>query len=116
MTNNELVHAVLTVIDAKDWSRLATLITPDIVYDRPGYPTLRGAADLLHFYRHTRVVADGRHHLDSLLTDERTGFCWGRFEGVTRAGEPIAEIFADWYEFQDGRISRRRTFFYRPAI
>lgn len=36
MTNNELVHAVLTVIDAKDWSRLATLITPDIVYDQIG--------------------------------------------------------------------------------
>lgn len=116
LTNDKLVHTILTVIDAKDWSRLATLVTPDIVYDRPGYSTLCGATEFLRFYTHTRVVAEGQHQLDSLLTDERIGFCWGRFEGVTRAGEPIAEIFADWYEFQGGRISRRRTFFYRPAI
>lgn len=114
--NNELVRTVLTVIDARDWPRLATLITPDIVYDRPGYPTLCDAEELLHFYTHVRVVGQGRHRLDSLLTDERTGFCWGHFEGVTRDGAPIAEVFADWYEFADGRISRRRTFFYRPAI
>lgn len=116
LTNDELVRAILTVIDDRDWARLATLVTPDIVYDRPGYPTLCGVADFLRFYRETRVVAEGQHRLDSLITNERTGFCWGHFEGVTRTREPINEIFADWYEFQDGRIHRRRTFFYRPAI
>lgn len=116
LANDELVRTVLTVIDARDWSTLATLVTPDVVYDRPGYPTLCGAPELMNFYRHVRVIARGQHRLDSLLTNERTGFCWGHFEGVARDGDPIAEIFADWYQFEDGKISRRRTFFYRPAI
>jgi uncharacterized protein len=114
--HDNLVRNILSIIDARDWPGLAALITPDIVYDRPGYPTLCGATDFMHFYTHVRMIADGRHRLDSLLTNELTGFCWGHFEGVTRGGHPIAEIFADWYEFENGRIRRRRTFFYRPAI
>jgi len=113
---DELVRRLLNSVDAKDWVELATLVTPDVVYDRPGYRTLNGLAEFMDFYTHIRVVADGRHRLDSLLTDERTGFCWGHFDGTNRDGEPIAEVFADWYQFEDGRISRRRTFFYRPAI
>lgn len=115
-TNDDLVRTVLTIIDEQDWPKLATLITPDVVYDRPGYPTLCGATDFMHFYTHIRVIADGRHRLTSLLTNEHTGFCWGHFEGITKAGDPIAEIFADWYQFSNGKLRARRTFFYRPAI
>lgn len=114
--HEELVRNFLTVIDAKNWAELATLVTPDVVYDRPGYRTLCGAAEFIDFYTHVRVIADGRHRLDSLLTNEQAGFCWGHFEGTNRDGEPIAEIFADWYQFDGGKVSRRRTFFYRPAI
>jgi ketosteroid isomerase-like protein len=114
--HDELVRKLLTVIDARDWAELATLVTPDVVYDRPGYRTLCGVDEFLDFYLNVRVIADGRHRLDSLLTNESNGFCWGHFGGSSRTDEPISEIFADWYQFADGKVRGRRTFFYRPAI
>lgn len=116
LADDELIRTILRTIDAAAWNALEKLVTPDIVYDRPGYPTLRGVAAFINFYTHTRVVATGQHRLDSVLTDGRTGFCWGHFAGVTRDGQPISEVFADWYQFDSGRVSRRRTFFFRPAI
>lgn len=73
-------------------------------------------ADLLAFYEHTRVIAGGTHHLESLLTDDKQGFCWGTFVGVSHSGATLSETFADWYEFDGDRVRRRRSFFYRPAI
>lgn len=114
--HDDLVHRLLTVIDRRDWRQLAGLVTEDVSYDRPGYPTINGVEELLHFYRHTRVIAGGTHRLESLLTDDKQGFCWGTFDGVSRSGEPLSETFADWYEFEAGRVRRRRSFFFRPAI
>ncbi len=114
--HDELVRRFLSVIDARDWAELAALVTADVVYDRPGYRTLCGVDEFMDFYRNVRVIARGRHRLDSLLTDASTGFCWGHFDGADRAGEPITELFADWYRFEDGKVRERRTFFYRPAI
>jgi len=114
--HDDLVRRLLTVIDLADWSALAELVTEDICYDRPGYPTIRGVRELLEFYRHTRIVGSGKHQLDQLLTDDTQGFCWGSFVGVSRSGQPIDEVFADWYAFAEHRISRRRSFFFRPAI
>ncbi|MFC0105200.1 nuclear transport factor 2 family protein [Kibdelosporangium aridum] len=116
MMRDHLVQRLLKVIDLRDWDQLGTLVTDDVRYDRPGYPTIHGVAQLLDFYRHTRVIADGRHKLESLLTDQTQGFCWGSFEGISRSGEPLFELFADWYVFEADRICRRRSFFYKPAI
>ena len=114
--HDALISGLLTAIDDRDWPLLAGLVTADIRYDRPGYPTISGVHDLLHFYRHTRIIADGKHQLERVLTGDEQGFCWGTFEGVSKSGLPLNETFADWYEFTGNRVSRRRSFFYRPAI
>ncbi len=114
--HDDLVRRLLTVIDLRDWRELATLVTEDVRYDRPGYPTLDGVAEFLDFYRHTRMIAGGEHRLESLLTAPTHGFCWGVFEGVSHSGEPLSELFADWYEFTGEQVCRRRSFFFRPAI
>jgi ketosteroid isomerase-like protein len=113
---DDLVRRLLTVIDLRDWRELATLVTEDVRYDRPGYPTIDGHVEFMRFYRHTRIIADGKHRLESLLTAPTHGFCWGVFEGVSRGGEPLCELFADWYEFDGDRVRLRRSFFFRPGI
>jgi uncharacterized protein len=115
-SHDSLVQRLLTVIDQRDWIQLASLVTDDVRYDRPGYPTIQGVRELLEFYRHTRIIADGKHRLESLLTDDTQGFCWGSFEGVSRSGEPLNEVFADWYVFERDKVCRRRSFFFKPAI
>ncbi|GIF51427.1 hypothetical protein DFJ67_5155 [Asanoa ferruginea] len=111
-----LISALLHAVDRRDWPALGDLVTPDVVYDRPGYPTIRGVDEWLTFYRMTRIVATGQHRLVRVLADDAQGFCWGEFTGTTRGGQPVDVRFADWYAFRDGRVCQRRTFFYEPAI
>lgn len=51
--NDALISRPLTAIDDRDWPLLAGLVTADIRYDRPGYPTISGVRELLYFYRNT---------------------------------------------------------------
>ncbi|GAA0409450.1 hypothetical protein Acor_36510 [Acrocarpospora corrugata] len=115
-TNEELIRRLFTAIDTSDWSALRSLVTADVVYDRPGFATIDGVDDLCDFYLKRRPIASGVHDLQSLMGDHHQGFCWGRFHGLSRQGAPLEELFADWFEFKDGRVHRRRTFFYRSAI
>lgn len=104
-------------IDARDWDALAACFAEDVVYERPGYEPLVGRDRVMRFYREERVVAAGEHSLDRVLIDGDGGACWGRYVGVHRDGSPIDERFADVYTVDArGRITTRRSFFYRPAI
>ncbi|MGI5241352.1 nuclear transport factor 2 family protein [Dactylosporangium sp. CA-139066] len=111
-----LMADLLTVIDRRDWAGLAGLVTGDVVYHRPGCPPIEGADAFVAFYRRRCIVSAGRHHVDRCVAAGGQGFCWGRFAGMSHAGVPLNEIFADWFEFRGGLIARRRTFFYRPAM
>jgi ketosteroid isomerase-like protein len=111
-----LIATLLTVIDRRDWAGLSDLVTDDVVYHRPGCPPIEGTDAFVGFYRRRCIVSAGRHHVDRCVSADGQGFCWGRFDGMSHAGVPLNEIFADWYEIRAGRIARRRTFFYRPAI
>jgi hypothetical protein len=77
---------------------------------------LRGIEALENFYRHERIIARGAHDLQGILAEPRAAACWGRFQGLSRRGEPLDERFADVYELRDGRVARRTTHFFRPAI
>ncbi|MEE4546136.1 nuclear transport factor 2 family protein [Streptomyces sp. V4-01] len=114
--HEHLVLRLFTLIDGHDWEALPQLFTPSVCYERPGYAPICGIASLLAFYRGERVVADGRHLIRGCLGSGCEVSCWGEFSGVSRSGEPLHETFADWYWISGGRISRRKTFFYRPAI
>lgn len=111
-----LVSSMLAVIDRRDWGALAGLVTEDVVYHRPGCPPIVGGDAFVAFYRQRCIVASGRHAVDRCVEADGQVFCWGRFAGTSHSGVPLREVFADWFEVRDGRVSQRRTFFYRPAI
>jgi len=113
---NTLVHDLFRVIDARDFEGLRDVCHPEIVYERPGYEAFVGIDRLLKFYREERVIASGGHHLTAVLVDESFGACWGRFLGEHRDGSALDVEFADTYEIEDGKIRRRKSFFYRPAV
>ncbi|MFB9179595.1 nuclear transport factor 2 family protein [Dactylosporangium sucinum] len=111
-----LMVELLAVVDAREWARLGGLVAPDVVYYRPGCAPIEGVEAFVGFYRRRWIVSAGRHDVDRCVAVGGQGFCWGRFGGVSHAGVPLREIFADWFEFRDGLVVRRRTFFYRPAV
>jgi len=108
----ELFHA----IDTASWKDLPRFFHVDVVYERPGYPPIEGLSALLDFYRHTRIIAEGKHSLDGGLRADGKAICWGQFTGRSKAGALLAERFADAYELENGVIRKRTTFFFRAAI
>ncbi|WP_405084905.1 nuclear transport factor 2 family protein [Microbispora sp. NBC_01389] len=114
--HEKIIRTLFSTIDTNDWATLRELVTSDITYDRPGFPKIIGVDDLCDFYQEKRPIGNGVHELRSVVSDTLQGFCWGHFSGVSREGAALDELFADWFEFHDGRVRRRRTFFYRPAI
>jgi ketosteroid isomerase-like protein len=111
-----LVHDLFRAIDTRDFERLREICHPEVTYERPGYEAFVGIERLLKFYREERVIASGEHHLTAVLVDDTHAACWGRFLGVHRNGSDIDVEFADTYEVEDGRIRRRKSFFYVPAV
>lgn len=111
-----LVHDLFQAIDTREFEQLRDLCHPDVTYERPGYEAFVGIDRLLRFYREERVIASGEHHLTAVVIDDAHGACWGRFLGAHRNGSPIDVEFADTYEVEDGKIRRRKSFFYQPAV
>jgi ketosteroid isomerase-like protein len=110
------ITRMFSTIDARRWDELAEFFTADAVYERPGYAPLVGFPALEHFYREVRVIVSGQHRIERMVAGRGTAACWGRFVGANRAGAPLDERFADVYELRDGRVARRTSYFYRPAI
>lgn len=113
---SQLVSELFDIIDGAHWDDLDRVFTDDCVYERPGYPPLRGLDRLRQFYDQERIIAQGRHMVTRVVGDFDSAACWGSFAGVSRSGERLAEEFVDTYSIVDGRIRHRKTFFYRPAI
>lgn len=111
-----LVHDLFQAIDTRSFERLRDICHSDVTYERPGYEAFVGIERLLKFYREERVIASGDHLLTAVVIDETHGACWGRFLGAHRNGSDIDVEFADTYEIEDGRILRRKSFFYKPAV
>ena len=100
------------LVDAGDLTGLAALFTEDARYDRPGYPPLLGRDAIDHFYRYDRVIAAGRHQLDSIVVSGNETAVRGSFEGELRDGSPVRHRFAEFFRrTDDGLISARETFF-----
>lgn len=117
--NLATVRRYYALVDADDIAGLVGLFAPDAVYARPGYEPLRGHAELTAFYAGTRVIASGRHTIES----EVVGSCGGeiavhgRFDGVLRDGTPRELRCADFYTFTpEGLFATRDTFFFAPLV
>jgi ketosteroid isomerase-like protein len=112
----DLITDLFSIIDGEEWERLPTVFTTDCVYLRPGYEPYEGLDRLVQFYRDERIIGEGRHEVEFVVSDIGVAACWGRFRGRSRTGEPLDEAFADTYQIRAGKIAHRRTFFYRAAI
>jgi ketosteroid isomerase-like protein len=113
---DRLVTELFEIIDGCRWPELASVFAAECVYDRPGYEPLVGLRSIERFYRNERIVGSGRHEVVHIVSDLGAAACWGRFTGVSRGGQPLDERFADTYQVAEGKIVRRQTYFYRPAI
>ncbi|GAA2244787.1 MULTISPECIES: nuclear transport factor 2 family protein [Kitasatospora] len=111
-----LIRQLFHVVDNRCWEGLSGVFAKDAVYERPGYEPLKGLARISHFYTHERIIASGRHAVDHVTAGYEAAACWGRFRGESINGDPLDEQFADTYVLVDGKITHRKTFFYRPAI
>jgi len=87
-----------------------------LFYLLPGYPPIEGLEALLRFYRHDRIIASGEHRIRSIVATGGAAVCEGVFQGQLQDSRQVQEAFADCYQFADGRIRHRRTYFARPAI
>jgi len=112
----KLIRDMFAAIDRREFDTLNEFFTADICYERPGYEPLHGLSELEHFYRHVRIIRDGRHEIEYVVLRSDAAACWGRFVGESHAGTELEERFADVYVLRDGRIARRTTHFFRPAI
>ncbi|MFI6761063.1 nuclear transport factor 2 family protein [Micromonospora sp. NPDC050417] len=111
------VERYYTVVDDNDLGELLDLFTGDATYHRPGYPPLVGRHRLAEFYGAERVIRRGRHTLCSVVADGRRVAVWGEFAGTLNDGSRVELRFADFFvAADDGRFSRRDTFFFAPMV
>ena len=112
-----LVSRLFGVIDGAQFDDLGDVFAEEAVYERPGYEPLQGLPRIERFYRHERVIGSGQHQVEDVTcSDLGSVVSYGVFRGESRDGAPLEERFADVYRVQSGKILRRTTYFFRPAI
>ncbi len=112
------VRQVYARVDAGDVEGLLDLFSDDVVYDRPGYPSLVGRDAFERFYRTARVIREGVHVPDSVVVDgDGRVAVQGRFTGVLKDGRAVDLRYADFFRAgADGRFDRRDTYFFSPMV
>ncbi|AEA66031.1 nuclear transport factor 2 family protein [Burkholderia gladioli] len=116
MSPDIFVKSFFSVIDSADWEAVQAFFHANVVYSRPGYPELQGRARVMDFYRHERMISQGRHYVEGVVALGSEIACWGLFSGTLKSGEQVSVRFADVYQTEEGGIIKRETFFSRPAV
>jgi uncharacterized protein len=111
-----IIDTYFRLVDERNFDKLRDIFHRDIVYQRPGYTPIEGIDKLIEFYRNTRVIASGEHHIEGRLIQSNQCVCWGRFIGSKRDGSTVDERFADVYTFAENLITKRTTYFYKEAV
>ncbi|AXE81846.1 nuclear transport factor 2 family protein [Streptomyces atratus] len=112
-----LVERYYDLVDQNDIPGLVSLFTTDVVYERPGYPPLRGIGELERFYRQDRVIESGKHSLRGVVTNKELIAVHGDFEGRLKNGKDVCVRFADFFQVaQEGLFRRRDTYFFSPQV
>ncbi|MCZ8130797.1 MAG: nuclear transport factor 2 family protein [Steroidobacteraceae bacterium] len=110
------VLQMFEAIDGGHWDRLPEFFHSDVTYDRPGYPTIRGFADLDDFYRRRRIIRSGRHTVEDVVVDGERAVATGELTATLNDGREVRLRFADAYRFADGKVAYRQTYFGTPAV
>jgi ketosteroid isomerase-like protein len=118
MTNMDglRLRELFATIDARRWDALAEFFHPDIVYERPGTPPLRGLDRVLLYYREERQIISSAHTVEGALVQDGSGAAWGRVDCVLTAGTRNELGFADIYLIEQELIRLRRTHFFLPGV
>ena len=105
-------------IDRRDLDSALSCFAPDAVYRRPGYEALAGIDAILAYYRDERVIAAGRHNIESIVEDADADevAVRGSFSGTSNTGLPLAVRFADFWRFSGLAVVERNTYFDAPAV
>jgi ketosteroid isomerase-like protein len=112
----EAVRRYYTTVDSSGPTQTVALFTTYAVYRRPGYDAMEGRGALETFYTSQRVIAGGRHTIDSVVVEGANAAVQGRFHGVLRDGAEVEVGFADFMQFEGDLIADRTTYFFKPAV
>ena len=115
-SKRQIIERMFDAIDSRRFDALEQLFAPGCRYERPGYPPIEGAAALLHFYEHERVIASGAHTIQKLVEADGQAAVAGAFQGTLRDGSATALEFADHYGFESDRIAWRKSYFFTPLV
>lgn len=110
------VNEFFQCIDNREFSSILKLVANDIVYERPGFPTIKGKDNLLDFYTNKRSVVDGKHTVTNVISDVNFTAFSGFFSGRLKNNEFIELYFCDVCQFEGRLLKKRKTFFYSPMI
>ncbi|MFB6222650.1 MAG: nuclear transport factor 2 family protein [Haloarcula sp.] len=114
-------QAYYDAIDGDDYDRLASLLAPDFVHDRPDR-TIDGRERFVQFMREERPQTDTTHPLDGLYCSYDEGSEPTDSSGDTEETEVVARgrlldadgeritRFVDVFTFADGAIERIETY------
>jgi uncharacterized protein len=116
MVHEEIIIRIFQTIDNRRWNAFFEYFDTNATYERPGYVPLSGLGEILAFYRQDRIIKQGTHRIEKILSDDEAACCWGVFDGTSKNDERLHEPFADVYRIAKGKIVYRKTFFYRAAI
>lgn len=112
----ETVRRYYELIDEEAYEEIFEMFAADIVYHRPGQPTLEGIEEFEEFYLNHRPVEEGTHDLQQLVAEGDHMASRGRFQGVI-SGEEGEHGFAEFFRFDDDdRIVERWSYSDRDEL
>jgi ketosteroid isomerase-like protein len=102
-----LVETYYDAVDAGDYDRLASVLAPDVVHDRPDR-TLSGRETFVSFMRDSRPETETRHEVTATYrADDGGRVARGRLVG---ADGGVRFDFVDVFDVGDDGIRRIETF------
>lgn len=108
---------VRSYYDLVDSTELMQLLAQDTVYQRPGYPPMRGSGEFERRYREERVIESGHHAVESGVSSHSRVAVAGSFTGTLHSGQDGTLRFADFLVLgADGKFSRRDTYLFTPLV
>ena len=98
MEQTAVARAYYEALDEQDYERLATLLAPEFVQERPGL-TLEGRERFVQFMREERPDSETNHVVESVFADGADGVA---VEGrLLSADGTLVTTFVDVFAFDD---------------
>jgi ketosteroid isomerase-like protein len=109
--STRLVNRYYELIDIGDFEGVFKLFHEDIIYERGGTPTIHGIDALKGFYRAGRIIQDGRHEIQAVVSQGDWVGVRGVFRGTLKTGERVEVRFADFHQIKENKIWKRYSYF-----